>query len=279
MSRFDDFLSQLKTTNFKLKDYVDFLKVNRNVEIVKARLQALNYLLGKQDLKEAVIKLWEDNPAVFSVLSILIALRDDKMKKEVVLEDGNIKLVADLFCSVDDILLFLRETNLYSFFANHQVDNLVDYVFGVEVGLDTHARKNRSGNIMQRRVSDIFTANDIAFSEQVDLKKKYPQFIDVFGETNKKLDFVIETSEITYLIEVNNYSSNSGSKLNDTAKSFVNISRMINDVEGFQFVWITEGLAWRSAQNDLAYAIDNIKHIYNLTNIVEFIDIVKGNGQ
>ena len=96
----------------------------------------------------------------------------------------------------------------------------------------------------------------------------------VLGDDEKRFDFVVETPIKTFLIEVNFYTSG-GSKLNEVARSYSDIAPKINSVPGFEFVWITDGIGWKSARNKLQEAFVNIPSIYNLTNIDDFISIIK----
>lgn len=148
--------------------------------------------------------------------------------------------------------------------------NLVDYVFGIETGLDTNARKNRSGHVMENTVANIFNNAGISFKQEVS-SKEWPAITDVLGDDEKRFDFVVETSSKVYLIEVNFYSSG-GSKLNEVARSYSDIAPKINSVEGFEFVWITDGIGWNSAKNKLQEAYGIIPSVYNLTSVEEFID-------
>lgn len=145
--RFSDFIKPLKETHFSLRDYVDFPKVAANVEAISIKLNQLNYLIGQEDMAAAVERLWDENPKVFSVLDVLIAVRT-KDKKKAIDADGDIHLVSDYASSPEQVTLFLNETGLTEVFQKKQIKNLVDYVFGVEVGLDSNARKNRGGHIM-----------------------------------------------------------------------------------------------------------------------------------
>lgn len=147
--KFDEFMTSLKETHFALKDYVDFPKVAENVEAISIKLNQLNYLIGQEDMEKAVKRLWDENPRVFSVLDILIAVRT-KDKKKAIDSNGDIHLISDYFKSPEQVTEFLNETGLSKVFQQKQIKNLVDYVFGVEVGLDTNARKNRGGHIMEK---------------------------------------------------------------------------------------------------------------------------------
>ncbi|MDE6050753.1 MAG: type II restriction endonuclease [Paramuribaculum sp.] len=270
--RFNDFMKPLKETHFSLKDYVDFPKVASNVEAISIKLNQLNYLIGQEDMAKAVERLWEENPKVFSVLDILIAVRT-KDKKKAIDENGNIHLVADYFTSPEQVTKFLNDTGLTEVFQKKQIKNLVDYVFGVEVGLDSNARKNRGGHIMEDLVANIFDKHGISYEQEV-YYTEFPDIVKALGADNKRFDFVVKAKDKTYLIEANFYTGG-GSKLNEVARSYSELAPKINAVPGFEFVWITDGIGWESARNKLEEAFAHIPSVYNLTNLQEFISIVK----
>ncbi len=273
--QFSTFMRQLKVTNRTLSFYSDFNKIQRSVHKIELHLNALNYLLNKDDLEQAVLDLWDENPKIFDVLDILIAVRSTKKEpclyKEI--ESWAYHTTAELAQSKEGVLQFLRETGLANLFQSGKITNLVDYVFGVETGLDSNARKNRSGKIMEDTISKIFAQNGIQAKEQVN-SKKYPAISRVLGKDKKVFDFAIELPNITYLIEVNFYCGG-GSKLNEVARSYTDIAPKINRVPGFEFVWITDGIGWNDAKNKLEEAFAAIPSIYNLSTISEFINKLK----
>lgn len=269
---FDEFMKPLKETHFSLGDYVDFPKVAANVEAISIKLNQLNYLIGQEDMSVAVRRLWDENPKVFSVLDVLIAVRT-KDKKKAIDENGNIRLVSDYFTSPEQVTVFLNETGLTEVFQAKQIKNLVDYVFGVEVGLDSNARKNRGGHIMEGLVANILTKNGIAFEQEV-YYTEFPEIVKALGADNKRFDFVIRTPHKTYLVEANFYTGG-GSKLNEVARAYSELAPKINAVPGFEFVWITDGIGWESARNKLEEAFEHVPSVYNLTNIHELISIIK----
>ncbi len=266
--QFATFMSQLKETNATLDFYCDFEKINNNIETIAIKLNQLNYLVGQNDLDGAIRKLWNENPKVFSILDILIAVRT-KENKKAILEDGSLKLISHFFENVEGVIEFIHGTGLDVVLRNKQVTNLVDYVFGVEAGLDSHARKNRSGFLMEQRVANCFDKAGIKYNQEV-YSTDYPQ-LAVLGLDKKRFDFVIETPQCNYLIEVNFYSSG-GSKLNEIARSYSELSPKINTINGFEFVWITDGMGWKSARNKLEEAFYTIPNVYNLTTITDFIE-------
>ena len=270
--QFNLFMSQLRETNATLDFYCDFPKIARNVADIEINLNTLNYLIGKENLREAVEALWRKDPSVFEVMDILIATRK-KDDKKYIDNDGSMHSIHSLFGSVDGVMKFIEGTGLDKVFKSKEVKDLVDYVFGVETGLDTNARKNRSGEITETLVARILANAKIPFREQVS-SKEFPAIAAVLGADQKVFDFAIAANGKTYLIEVNFYSGG-GSKLNEVARSYTDVAPKVNGVPGFEFVWITDGIGWNSARNKLEEAFAAIPSIYNLTTISEFISKIK----
>ena len=185
------------------------------------------------------------------------------------MEDGRVELISRMFESVDGVIEYIHGTGLDDVLQNKQIKNLVDYVFGVETGLDTNARKNRSGHLMENQVATLFQKAGIQYRPEV-YSTEYPE-LSVLGEDKKRFDFVIETNTNKYLIEVNFYSGG-GSKLNEVARAYSELSPKINALDGFNFVWITDGVGWNSARNKLEEAFYTIPDIFNLTTISKFIE-------
>ena len=270
--QFDLFISQLQETNQTLDFFCDFDKISQNVEDIKLSLCMLNSLIGSSDLRKSVETIWKRDKSAFGVMDILIAVRSEG-KKKVLDSLGRCVVLDTLFNSVDGVMEFLENTGLAEIFQSKKINDLVDYVFGIETGLDTNARKNRSGHVMEDMVARIFEKNGIHYRQEV-YSSEWPTITRVLGDDEKRFDFVIKKAAKTYLIEVNFYSGG-GSKLNEVARSYSDIAPKINSVPGFEFVWITDGIGWKSAKNKLQEAYSIIPSIYNLTDIVKFIKLVK----
>ena len=268
---FNLFMSQLQETNQTLDFFCDFNKISANVAEVEMSLNTLNYLIGKDDLVKGVSEIWQRDPKVFEVLGILIAVRDEG-KKPVVDKEGNVVLLKSYFESCSKVVEFLQGTGLADIFHSRRIKNLVDYVFGIETGLDTNARKNRSGHIMENTVAKILKNNNIAFRQEV-YSSEFPE-LSVLGTDEKRFDFYIKTAEKRYLIEVNFYSGG-GSKLNEVARAYTELAPKVNSVKGVEFVWITDGIGWKSARNKLEEAYNTIPSVYNLTSIESFVKLLK----
>lgn len=269
---FKQFMSQLAETNATLDFYTDFSKIRENVRSIEIKLNTLNYLIGKTDLDAAVKELWDNDNRVFSVLDILIATRKKQRKKY--LDDmGKPHLVHELLNSYKGVLKFLKETGVADVLQNKDVKNLVDYVFGVEAGLDTHARKNRSGDITELLLHRILSANGIEHRMEVS-SHEFPKLQKALGTDEKRFDFMIKTKRCTYLIEVNYYNEG-GSKLNEITRAYRELSPIVNKVDGFEFVWVTDGRGWNSAKNKIEEAYNEIDRMYNFESLSDFIEEIK----
>ncbi|MFA7133253.1 MAG: type II restriction endonuclease, partial [Bacteroidales bacterium] len=215
-------------------------------------------------------ELYEENPKTFDVLEILIAVRN-KDNRKCINQKGDTVLISSYFNSVEGIIEYFEETGLSEVFKRKDVTNLVDYVYGVEVGLDTNARKNRGGDCMSAAVKMIFNNNKIKYRKEVSIKS-FPEIISL-GEDVKRFDFAIKTKKKTYLIEVNYYNGG-GSKLNEVARAYSDVAPKINQYNNYEFVWITDGQGWHSAKNKLEEAYSIIPSVYNLNSISQFVNKV-----
>lgn len=265
---FPEFMSQLQETNQTLDFFCDFDKIAANVDNIKLSLCMLNSLIGTTDLRQSVETIWRRDPSAFSVMDILIAVRSEG-KKAILNSMGQCIVLDRLFESVDGVMEYLEGTGLADLFRQKRINDLVDYVFGIETGLDSNARKNRSGHVMEGMVASILNRHGVQYRQEV-YSTEWPRLQRALGDDEKRFDFVIHTPQKTYLMEVNFYSGG-GSKLNEVARAYSDIAPKVNSVPGFEFVWITDGIGWKSARNKLQEAYSIIPSIYNLTNIKDFI--------
>lgn len=271
-AEFNAFMSQLSETNATLSYWTDFTKVKTNVDSIEIKLNTLNYLLGKDDLRAAVTSLWENDKRVFDVLQILVACRK-RDKKKVINTNAEFVLLESYLTTLNGVMEFIEGTGLAKIFKNKNVKNLVDYVFGVEVGLDSNARKNRSGDAMEDAVELIIQGSGLKYRKEV-YSSEWSDITEALGTDKKRFDFVIEGKNKIYLAEVNFYSGG-GSKLNETARSFTELAPKINTVDGFEFLWVTDGKGWESAKNKLQEAYYTIPSVYNLSTLRDFLESLK----
>ncbi|WP_337582301.1 type II restriction endonuclease [Prevotella pectinovora] len=272
--KFSVFFDNITEIKIGLDYYTDFNKVINNIKTISLRLTQLNYLIGQKDMRKAVEELWEENPKVFSVMGILVAVRK-KQNKKAWGRDGSKRLVYNYFDCVDHIMEFIEDSGLLTVLQDKHIKNLVDYVFGVETGLDTHGRKNRIGEIMASKIAQQFDEANISYEREVQ-SKKIPAIKLVLGKDSKRFDFVISCPNKKYLVEVNYYGTQ-GSKVTEIPRSYMDVAKKINSVKGFELVWITDGPGWEKAKEQLNEAYDEIPNVYNLKTLQDFIDKILTN--
>ena len=161
----------------------------------------------------------------------------------------------------------MHKTGLFDLMSNHIVNNLVDYATGVETGLDSNGRKNRGGHLMENLVESFIKKAGLVKDETYFKEMYIHQITEKWGidlsaisnqgRAEKRFDFVIKTSQKTYLIETNYYNGG-GSKLNEVARAYSELAPKINQYTSYEFVWITDGQGWHSAKNKLEEAYKQI---------------------
>ncbi|MCQ2728726.1 type II restriction endonuclease [Helicobacter pylori] len=265
---FDTFLKSLKISNRTLDFFTDWQKCLKNKDEISIALNHLNFLLGKdtKEFKSCVKSLFKEYPKAFNVLNILIAVRN---KDDIVCDaNGDFYPLYSYFKNDEKVCEFIRQTGLEQIFCNRNIKDLNDFVFGIEVGLDSNARKNRSGKVMENHLSGLFTNAQLNFKEQVNIRE-FEDLCQAFGNDIKKFDFVIFSKNKTYLIEANFYTI-SGSKLNEVARSYQDLALKFEAFPNYEFIWITDGTGWLDAKSKLQEAYKSVE-IYNLSNVSDFI--------
>ena len=273
-----DFKEWLKTFRNSICDYgyyVDFNKVYGNVETIKVELNILNSLIGSKNIEADFEKLLTDYPQVLKCIPVLLAVRG----REIYTIDGDGEYLFNfkkMNYSVEEYKMFMRKTGLFSLISEHVINNLVDYVTGVEVGLDSNGRKNRGGHLMENLVEDYLQKAGLVkgvdyFKEMYisDIEKKWTidlSNISNQGKAEKRFDFVVKKCATIYGIETNFYSSG-GSKLNETARSYKTIALESKEIQGFAFVWFTDGQGWQSARHNLEETFDVMDNIYCISDM------------
>ena len=238
MRDFDTWLSTMRNCINKYSFYVDFDKVHKNVDSIKIELNILNSLIASQNIERDFKNLLSRYPEVLKCIPILLAVRD----YEIYAQDDRGAFLFDfkkLKYSVDDYIYFMKKTGLFDLLSAHKINNLVDYITGVEVGLDS---------------------------------------ISGGGTSTKRFDFVVKTFDYIYLIETNFYSTG-GSKLNETARSFKMLTEEVSEISGVKFMWITDGKGWESAKGNLKETFCILERLYNLNDLengILFKEFLKG---
>lgn len=261
--------------------YIDFKKVYRNVDDIKVELNILNSLISSKDIETDFEHLIKKYPEALKCIPILLAVRANEIycqdKNGGILYDFDLtKQSKDFKLNFERYKYFMRETKLFDLLENHIVSNLVDYVTGVETGLDSNGRKNRGGHLMENLVEGFIQKSGF-MKDKTYFKEMYiHQITDKWnidlsaisnnGKMEKRFDFVVKTPAMIYGIETNFYSGG-GSKLNETARSYKTLALEAEEVSGFTFIWFTDGKGWISARNNLEETFDIMHHIYNINDL------------
>ena len=262
------------------KYYIDFETIYKNAEIYKVELNMLNSLIGSQNIEQDFENLVKKYPEVLKCVPTLLAVRQTEI---IVLDDEGNKFeynFKNMNYNVEQYTVFMRETGLFELLEKHLINNLYDYVLGVECGLNSNARKNRGGHLMEDLVEKFiqragFKKDKTYFKEMYlqDIERRWKldmSFISNKNQATKRFDFVIKTDKCIYGIETNFYASG-GSKLNETARSYKMIAEESKNIKGFAFVWVTDGLGWVDARNNLEETFDVMEHIYNIKDLEDGI--------
>lgn len=273
---FNSWFGKLRNNISDYSYFVDFEKVYSNVNKIKPELFLMNSLIGSADIENEFDKLYSEYPQIIKCIPILLAVRNN----EILVNDTEGEYIYNFKAmnySIGQYKIFMRKTGLFDLIRNHIINNLYDYVTGVEVGLDSHGRKNRGGHCMENLVEEFIKragfVKGISYFKEIKISQVEDKWgldlstISYNGNTTKKFDFVVEQNGIVYAIETNFYNGK-GSKLNETARSYKMIAEEAKNIKNFAFVWITDGmLGWKNARNSLKETFDFMDNLYNIDDL------------
>lgn len=282
---FNTWLSGFRDSIADYGYYIDFEKVYCNVDRVRLEFHLLNSLIGSKNIAEDFQTLVLKYPETLKCIPLLLAVRENEIFCQN--ENGGYlyqfdlrKIPQNARLPVEQYAYFMEQTGLFDLLQNRIIGNLVDYVTGVETGLDSNGRKNRGGHLMENLVEGFiqkagFVKGKTYFKEMYIHEITVKWGIDLSaisnqGKTEKRFDFVVKTPGMIYGIETNFYSS-SGSKLNETARSYKTLALETDTIEGFTFVWFTDGKGWMSARNNLEETFDVMEYLYNIKDLEDGI--------
>ncbi len=263
---FTTFTDSIYTYNF----FIDFDKVYSNIDKIKIELNILNSLIGSSNIEDDFRSLIHKYPETLKCIPILLAIR----QAELIFNDNNgeNKINFQIYdeSNIDNYIKFMNKTGLFNLLKEAKINSLLDYITGVEVGLDSNARKNRTGKVMENLVESYIKKANLKYYSQINTTYINDNFnIDlsqIITNAEKRFDFVILNNSKIYAVEVNFYNS-SGSKLNETARSYKEIASEIKNIKNFTFIWITDGAGWKNAKNTLRETFNSMQHIYNLNDL------------
>lgn len=261
------FRSSIKTWDY----FVNWNKVFTNSASFEIALNKLNYLIGKDDLQGEFYRLYESNPDIAKALPVLLAVRENNLE---VYNKTSKELESYDFSGeggdVNKYFEFLDKSGLIKLFQRDGIKNLVDYVIGVEVGLDSNGRKNRGGTLMEETVGlfleDFCKQNNLKYIPQASpskIKLKW-NFDIVVDKSERSFDFAVYNprSNKIKLFETNFYNSG-GSKLKAVCGEFRSLYDELKR-QNIEFIWITDGLGWHTAKRPLEETYNHNDYIFNL---------------
>jgi type II restriction enzyme len=282
----DDELFEYITTNFKTKgilqwDYfVNWEKVHLQLKSIEVELNLLNVLIGKEDIETELYNLLIKYPQIAKTFPFLLAYRgtsvdilDDAVNFVYLHYDFNNTLLSEADCN--NLVKFFMNSGLGSLIQRKEIKNLVDYVSGVEVGLDSNGRKNRGGtqmeNIVEIYIKKVCKELDLPYLKEANAKKIKEEWgIEIaVDKSSRRIDYVINKDGQLYFFEVNFYGGG-GSKLKSTATEYVKMNEYWN-AQGIEFVWITDGAGWSSTLKPLREYFDKADYLLNLEMLRESI--------
>ncbi|MBN2879288.1 MAG: type II restriction endonuclease [Clostridia bacterium] len=272
---FSYIIDNLKDTIRTYDFFVAWEKVVNNVSEIEVALNILNSLIGKENLEDKLRDLIITYPEIVPVIPILIAVRSDVIKIADV--EGDLyynfkKRKSYTSQEAAEIVYFSRECGLLQMLEDKTIKNLVDYCLGVEVGLDTNARKNRSGTAMEslteiyiKALCKKYNYEYIAQATAAKIKVQFDKDVPT-DKADRHFDFAINTDTDIYLIEVNYYSGG-GSKLKSVAGEFTTLYQLIEPVENTHFIWVTDGRGWLTAKRPLEETFLSTDYVFNIKMI------------
>lgn len=281
--QFEPWLETMRPSINTYSFYTDFAKVDMNVLSVRVSLNLLNALIGAEDIENDFLKIISKYPETLEVVPILLAKRENEIYCQDEAKGNILYNFKKKNCTNEQYAYFMKQTGLFDLLQKKKINNLVDYVYGVEVGLDSNARKNRGGHQMENLVESFLKKGGYKYYKEMrtpDVEEKF--HLNLSRLTNgssvvKRFDFVVETENQIYAIETNFYSSG-GSKLNETARSFKMIAEETLFINGLTFIWITDGInGWRSTRTNLKETFDTMENLINITDLENGVlqDIIK----
>jgi type II restriction enzyme len=268
---FDEWLGDFKSTIYGTGYYVDFDKIYEKIDGLRYELSLMNGLVGSKSIEEDFRKLVKRYPEVCKCVPLLMAVRQSEIE---IYEKGEITVYSlyDPDSDIERYVLFMKKSGLFHLISSRIISSVSDYVMGVEVGLDSNARKNRGGKTMENLVENFIRQTGAEYYKEMyagEIERRWNldlSSISHQGQSEKRFDFVVNGGDRIFAIETNYYSSG-GSKLNETARSYKLLALESEEIENFSFVWVTDGKGWKSARNNLRETFDAMEHIYSIKDL------------
>lgn len=267
------FQETLMVSNKTFSYFVDWKKVKENVKKYEYEINILNYLVGTSDAEIKLKEILKKNPEVLPVIPLIIAVRgleisiieDPSMPSEALTTFYFNKRDSLSEDEIDEIITFSAKSGILSLFSDFRIKSLKDYLLGVETGIDTNARKNRSGAAMESLITPILNKiKGIKIFKQKTFKFfKENENMDIPARLlNRKFDYVIISNDKLFNMEVNYYDGK-GSKPQEIVDSYTNRKNEL-DKEKWGFIWLTDGIGWKGGTSQITNAFNDMEYVLNI---------------
>ena len=251
--------------------YTDFAKVYENAQRMKIEICILNALVGSKTVETDFENIITRYPECLKAIPILLAVRENEIYCQD--SEGAVSYRFDRkIQTIEQYKYFMQKTGLFDLLQDHIINNLYDYVTGVEVGLGSNGRKNRGGHQMEDLVEEYLKKAGVESYKEMyltDIERRWNinlASISAEGTSTKRWDYVVKTNNCIYVIETNFYTSG-GSKLNETARSYKMIAEEAKTIPDFKFVWVTDGGGWIKAKHNLEETFNVLDTLYNIADM------------
>lgn len=282
-TKFRYFMDTRFSTNRTPSYWINWDNVLQNMASVEISLNTLNYLIGKDDIEELAKTLFTKQPELLQAIPILLASREGDIDVLAFNQNGemysyDVDFSKPDLSKLDNYIKFMDESGLFNFLQNDLKMSLVDYVYGVQAGLDTNGRKNRSGTqneiILEHNLKDV-TFNDSNLKYKTQATGKWieenwgitvPEVLQKGKKGGRRYDgAVLNKNQKSVTIIETNFYGDGGSKLKAVAGEFSSLyETSLRDAHDVNFVWISDGPGWLKAKNPMREAFDVIPVIINL---------------
>jgi DNA adenine methylase len=264
------FLDELQNTSHSITEYVSWDKLFKNNTIEIEKFETLARLLGKNTaaLKNEIDLIFQENKQfAFAMLPLFLGSRPDKNKQFCYFDATEIEVVFD-YTNPEIVKNFIMQSGLHNQVFKEASKNELKYLlYGIEIGLGSNDKKNKTGKYMENLISKILTEYKINFLQQA----RYSNYISLEKDQDDKVfDFVFSVNNMTYCVETNFFNAG-GSKLNSETARFVALNETFSKFDNLKFVWITDGRGLKTISKQVNNALQKIEFMFNIKRFTNWI--------
>lgn len=273
---FNSWLDTFQPTLATCDYFTDFEKVNDRIKELKPQIKTIKQIIKQKDISLAIENELKIDFSIMSILPLFIAVNT----KDTTFIDAKGKYQTISFNkSTNDLSVymeFINTSGIVDVLKRVKSVGVEKYLFGILVGLDSNRRKNRMGHLAEDKLEEILQKTGNPYYKEVTLetiKERYN--IDISQLSNhkvssKRFDYIMEKNGELYLFESSYYTSN-GSKQNELSRSYTEICKAINNIQGLHFIWVVDGNGWKSSKNALEKAYNVMPDVYNFSELEEML--------